>query len=126
MAAPRKTSKPASRAPVVERQRLQISPSAEIAKRFRIAAVSLNMSETDLFERLIELNFPSLHVQNLSKSPFFGAGQGSEDDPAAQQVSVAIPRGPAGVINRIGAIGRKAAMPVDVSIEEHVEESESL
>jgi len=50
MAAPRKTSKPAPRAPVVDRQRIQISPSIESAKRFRLAAVALDMSETELFE----------------------------------------------------------------------------
>lgn len=125
MAAPRKTSKPASRAATVDRQRLQISPSVETAKRFRIAAVSLNMSETELFERLIELNFPSLHVQNLSKSPFFGAGQGGMDDPAAQVVSVSIPHGPAAVVNRIGGVARKSGMPVGLGIEAHVQDSEA-
>ena len=76
MAANRKSSKTVQRPAIAERQRIQISPSVEIAKRFRLAAVSLNLSETELFERLIDLNFPGLHVQNLSKSPFFGAGQG--------------------------------------------------
>lgn len=125
MAAPRKTTKPANRAPVVERQRLQISPSLEIAKRFRLAAVALDLSETELFERLIELNFPSLHIQNLSKSPFFGAGQGSEDDPLPQAVNVAIPRGPSSAMNRIGGIARRSNLPVDLSIDAHVRESES-
>ena len=93
MAGPRKTAKPASR-PVAEvRQRLQMSPLAEIAKRFRLAAVALDLSETELFERLIELNFPSLHVQNMGKSPFFGTGslvQGGGAPPPPPQM----PSGP--------------------------------
>lgn len=124
MAAPRKASKPATRTPATERQRLQISPSVEIAKRFRLAAVALDLSETELFERLIELNFPSLHVQNLSKSPFFGAGQGGNDDPSSPVVSVPIPRGPAAVLNRIGDMARKTALPVDMGIESHVQETD--
>lgn len=124
MAAPRKASKPATRTPATDRQRLQISPLAEIARRFKIAAVALDMSETELFERLIELNFPSLHIQNLSKSPFFGAGQGGSDDPAAHPVSVSIPHGPVAVVNRIGGIARKAALPVDLGIESHIEDTE--
>lgn len=80
MAANRKSSKTIQRPAIAERQRIQISPSVEIAKRFRLAAVSLNLSETELFERLIDLNFPGLHVQNLSKSPFFGEGKGGGSD----------------------------------------------
>jgi hypothetical protein len=50
MAAPRKTSKSVPRPAAAERQRLQLSPLLESAKRFKLAAVSLNLSETDLFE----------------------------------------------------------------------------
>lgn len=123
MAAPRKTSKPIPRPAVAERQRLQLSPLVESAKRFKLAAVSLNLSETELFERLIEVNFPGLHVQNLSRSPFFGAGQGgAEDTPVPPaQVAVAIPRAPSH--NRIGMIARSAHMPIDLAIEAHNDDS---
>lgn len=123
MAAPRKTSKPIPRQAAAERQRLQLSPLVESAKRFKLAAVSLNLSETELFERLIDLNFPGLHVQNLSKSPFFGAGQGgAEDSPAPPaQVGVMIPRAPSH--NRIGQIARSAHLPIDMAIESHDDDS---
>jgi hypothetical protein len=123
MAAPRKTSKPIPRPAAAERQRLQLSPLVESAKRFKLAAVSLNLSETELFERLIEVNFPGLHVQNLSKSPFFGgAGGGCEDSPAPPaQAGVMIPRGPS--LNRIGQIARSAHMPIDMALESHDDDS---
>ena len=123
MAAPRKTSKPIPRQAAAERQRLQLSPLVESAKRFKLAAVSLNLSETELFERLVELNFPGLHVQNLSKSPFFGgAGQGCEDTPVPPaQVGVMIPRAPSH--NRIGQIARSAHMPIDMALESHDDDS---
>lgn len=123
MAAPRKTSKPIPRQAAAERQRIQLSPLVESAKRFKLAAVSLNLSETELFERLIDLNFPGLHVQNLSKSPFFGAGQGgTEDSPAPPaQVGVMIPRAPSH--NRIGQIARSSHLPVDNAIERYDDES---
>ena len=124
MAAPRKTSKSAPRPAAAERQRLQLSPLLESAKRFKLAAVSLNLSETELFERLIDLNFPGLHVQNLSKSPFFGAGQGGSGDILDQPANVAIPRSsppPTAnrqtVVNRIGEISRSSGMPVDLAVE---------
>jgi hypothetical protein len=123
MAAPRKTSKSVPRPAAAERQRLQLSPLLESAKRFKLAAVSLNLSETELFERLVELNFPGLHVQNLSKSPFFGAGQGGTDDTLsqpAQQVGVTI-RAPSH--NRIGQIAHAAHLPVDLTIEKYGDDS---
>jgi hypothetical protein len=117
MAAPRKSAKPTTRSNESARIRLQLSPQAEFAKRFRLAAVSLNLSETELFERLVDLNFPGLHLQNLSRSPFFGAGQGGGDDAE----SPASPSGPtvriSGVTNRIGDIARRAAAPVDDALE---------
>jgi hypothetical protein len=123
MAAPRKTSKSVPRPAAAERQRLQLSPLLESAKRFKLAAVSLNLSETELFERLIDLNFPGLHVQNLSKSPFFGgAGQGCEDSPVPPaQVGVMIPRAPSH--SRIGMLARSAAMPVDNALDRYDDES---
>ena len=125
MAAPRKTSKSAPRPAAAERQRLQLSPLLESAKRFKLAAVSLNLSETELFERLIDLNFPGLHVQNLSKSPFFGgAGQGGTDDTLSQpaQMGVVIPRAPSH--SRIGQIARAAHLPVDLTIEKYGDDSD--
>lgn len=117
MAAPRKSAKPSARSNESARIRLQLSPQAEFAKRFRLAAVSLNLSETELFERLVDLNFPGLHLQNLSRSPFFGAGQGGGDDadspPASGGATVRI----AGVSNRIGDIARRASAPVDDALE---------
>ena len=124
MAAPRKTSKPIPRQAAAERQRLQLSPLVESAKRFKLAAVSLNLSETELFERLIDLNFPGLHVQNLSKSPFFGSGQGGTDDTLSQpaQMGVVIPRAPSH--SRIGQIARAAHLPVDLTIEKYGDDSD--
>jgi len=118
MAAPRKTAKTTSRPADLQRQRLQLSPLVESCKRFRLAAVSLNLSETELFERLVDVNFPGLHVQNLSKSPFFGAGQGgSHTDDAGQ-----LPAAPAVKIptatERIDAIGRRATLPVDSALDQ--------
>ena len=113
MAAPRKSAKPTTRSNDSARIRLQLSPQAEFAKRFRLAAVSLNLSETELFERLVDLNFPGLHLQNLSRSPFFGAGQGGSDDTDSATPTVRI----AGVANRIGDIARRAAAPVDDALE---------
>ena len=117
MAANRKALKTIQRPAIAERQRLQMSPLIEIAKRFRLAAVSLNLSETELFERLIDLNFPGLHVQNLSKSPFFGAGQGSGFDSIDQPLSVSIPRSSQTVASRISEIARSSGMPIDNVIE---------
>jgi hypothetical protein len=121
MAAPRKTAKTTSRPADLQRQRLQLSPLAELCKRFRLAAVSLNLSETELFERLVELNFPGLHVQNLSKSPFFGAaqiGQGGFATDDADQ----LPAAPAVKIQttteKIDAIGRRASMPIDSALDQ--------
>ena len=116
MAANRKSSKTVQRPAIAERQRIQISPSVEIAKRFRLAAVSLNLSETELFERLIDLNFPGLHVQNLSKSPFFGAGQGGGSD-SPDQLTISIPRSSATITNRIGQVSRSAHLPIDNALE---------
>lgn len=117
MAAPRKAAKSTGRASESARIRLQLSPQAELAKRFRLAAVSLNLSETELFERLVDLNFPGLHLQNLSRSPFFGAGQGGGEEADTS----ASPGGPtvriAGVSNRIGEIARRASAPVDDALE---------
>lgn len=117
MAAPRKPAKPTGRPSESARIRLQLSPQAELAKRFRLAAVSLNVSETELFERLVDLNFPGLHLQNLSRSPFFGAGQGGVDEGETG----AVPGGPtvriAGISNRIGEIARRASAPVDDALE---------
>lgn len=117
MAAPRKPAKPTGRPSESARIRLQLSPQAELAKRFRLAAVSLNLSDTELFERLVDLNFPGLHLQNLSRSPFFGAGQGGSDETEAPAGS----NGPtvriAGVSNRIGEIARRAAAPVDDALD---------
>lgn len=117
MAAPRKPAKPANRPSESARVRLQLSPQTEAVRRFRLAAVSLNLSETELFERLIDLNFPGLHLQNLSRSPFFGAGQGGSDDAE----STPLPSGPtvriSGVTNRIGDIARRASAPVDDALE---------
>ena len=116
MAANRKSSKTIQRPAIAERQRIQISPSVEIAKRFRLAAVSLNLSETELFERLIDLNFPGLHVQNLSKSPFFGEGKGGGSD-SPDQLTISIPRSSQTVASRISQIARASGMPVDSAIE---------
>ena len=117
MAAPRKPTKATGRPSESARIRLQLSPQAEFAKRFRLAAVSLNLSETELFERLVDVNFPGLHLQNLSRSPFFGAGQGGGDE----SDSAAPGGGPtvriSGVSNRIGEIARRAAAPVDDALE---------
>lgn len=117
MAAPRKSAKATGRPSKSARIRLQLSPQTEFAKRFRLAAVSLNLSETELFERLVDLNFPGLHLQNLSRSPFFGAGLGGGDEVD----SVSAPAGPtvriSGVSNRIGEIARRAAAPVDDALE---------
>lgn len=113
MAGPRKPGKVTIRPAAPERIRLQISPLAEMAKRFRIAAVSLNLSETELFEKLIELNFPSLHVQNLSKSPFFGAAaveQGGGADPLAERNQ------------KVSEIGSSALRPLDDAVDELVQE----
>jgi hypothetical protein len=53
----------------------------------------------------------------LSRSPFFGAGQGGADDTD----SGIAPSGPtvriAGVSNRIGEIARRASAPVDDALE---------
>jgi hypothetical protein len=117
MAAPRKPAKPVTRSSETARIRLQLNPQADFAKRFRLAAVSLNLSETELFERLVDLNFPGLHLQNLSRSPFFGAGQGGGEDcepgsgPGSPTVRIA------GVSNRIGEIARRAAAPVDDALD---------
>ena len=120
MAATRKNPRSVPRPAAAERQRLQLSPLLESAKRFKLAAVSLNLSETELFERLVELNFPGLHVQNLSKSPFFGAGQGGTDDTLSQPaVTIRAPSH-----NRIGQIARAAHLPVDLTIEKYGDDSD--
>ena len=112
MAAPRRAAKPTNRPAETVRVRMQISPQAEAVRRFRLAAVSLNLSETELFERLVELNFPGLHLQNLSKAPFFGAGQGGdESEQASPTVRIT------GVTNRISDIARRASAPVDDALE---------
>jgi hypothetical protein len=117
MAAPRKPAKPATRSSETARIRLQLNPQADFAKRFRLAAVSLNLSETELFERLVDLNFPGLHLQNLSRSPFFGAGQGGLDESEGPAVSSGPTVRIAGVSNRIGEIARRASAPVDDALD---------
>ncbi|MFM7132108.1 MAG: hypothetical protein ACKO0V_22400, partial [bacterium] len=113
--------KPNGRQTAPERVRLQISPLAEKAKRFKVAAAQLGFSETELFEELIDRVFPSLHVQNLSKSPIFGGmatGQGSGSDLADESTpaasSVRIPN----LTNRIADIARRSTAPVDQSIDD--------
>ena len=117
MAAARKTTKPTGRPSESARIRLQLSPQAEFAKRFRLAAVSLNLSETELFERLVDVNFPGLHLQNLSRSPFFGAGQGGVDESDPGSVMSGPTVRITGVSNRIGEIARRASAPVDDALD---------
>lgn len=122
MAANRKTAKPNSRPTASERVRLQVSPLAEKAKRFKVAAAQLGFSETELFEELIDRVFPSLHVQNLSKSPIFGgmaSGQGSGSDLADESTAAASVVKISTVTNRIDAIGRRSTSPLDSAIADY-------
>lgn len=122
MAAPRKSAKPNGRQAASERTRLQLSPLSEKAKRFKVAAAQLGFSETELFEELIDRVFPSLHVQNLSKSPIFGgmaAGQGSGSDLADESTAAAPVVRIQATTNRIDAIGRRASAPLDTVLAEY-------
>lgn len=122
MAAPRKSTKSAQRPTESPKQRVQITASADSVKKFRIAAVSMGMSESDLFEKLMELNFPGLHVGNMSKSPFFGAGQGSSQDDQDTTTTAAPVVKIGGITNRIGDIARRSAAPVDSALDDFASE----
>jgi len=63
-----------------------------------------------------------LHIQNLSKSPFFGAGQGSSQDDHDTTTTAAPVVKIGGITNRIGDIARRSAAPVDSALDDYASE----
>lgn len=101
-----------------ERIRLYLSVKAHLATKLRVAAAVLNISETEMMERLIADNLSSVHARGLPEKYASGvvddgAGQGGAG--VAASPTVKINTNP---INRISEIHTRAAGPVDDGIDQ--------
>lgn len=105
------------------KSRFYLTADSAIAKRYRHAAVDLDLSESELFERMVTMLFGAVHARGVSDSVraaiLNGAGQGSgapiDQTPPTVRIQT--------VTNRIGDIARKSAAPVDDAIDDIANES---
>lgn len=101
-----------------EKGRLAVTALTTNIKRWRHAAVDLDMTESELFDRVTEVLFSGFHARGMSESVRAtllnpaGQGGGATIDQAAPTVRIS------GVSNRIGDIARRAAAPVDDAIDD--------
>lgn len=97
--------------------RISLTVDPALLKRYRHAAVELDMTESELFERLAAMHFGGVHARGVSdslrNSIMSGAGQGSGSEIDQASPVVRIPN----VTNRIGDIARRASAPVDDAID---------
>ena len=102
--------------------RLTHTVDAALAKRFRHAAVDLDLTESELFERVIGLPFSGVHARGMTESVraslLSGAGQGSGSDLEPTVPTVKIQT----VTNRLNDIARKAHGPIDDALDNFVSE----
>lgn len=115
MAKPRR-DKPRETTPA--KVRLTHTVDAALAKRFRHAAVDLDLTESELFERVVTLLFSGVHARGMTESvrasllSESGQGSGAPIDQAVPTVKIA------GISNRIGEIARRASAGHDDALDE--------
>lgn len=114
MAKPRR-DKPRESTPA--KTRMTHTVDTALAKRFRHAAVDLDLTESELFERVIALLFSGVHARGMSDSVraslLSGAGQGSGSDLEPSAPVVKIPS----VTDRIGQIARRSTAGHDDALD---------
>lgn len=97
--------------------RLTHTVDAALAKRFRHAAVDLDLTESELFERVVTVLFSGVHARGMSESVraslLSGAGQGSGSDLESSPPVVRIQT----ASDRIGQIARKSVANVDDALD---------
>ena len=102
--------------------RISLTVDAALLKRYRHAAVELDLTESELFERLAAIHFAAVHARGVSdalrSSMAIDPGQGRAGDPEPPAPTVRI----SGITNRIGDIARKSAAPIDDAIDGLVSE----
>jgi len=96
--------------------RLCLTVDSALVKRYRHAAVDLDLTESELFERLAELHFGGVHARNvvdpsLVVSPLQQGRGGSDLEPTAPVVKIS------GITNRIGDIARRGSATHDQCLE---------
>jgi hypothetical protein len=105
--------------------RLTHTVDAALAKRFRHAAVDLDLTESELFERVVALLFSGVHARGMTES--VRASLLNDSPPPAgeylQQGGAPVPtvRIPS-VQNRLNDIARKAHGPIDDALDNFVSE----
>lgn len=110
------------REPEASKTRLYLTTDSVLAKRFRHAAVDLDLTESELFERVVAVLFSGVHARGMSESVraslLSGAGQGSVSDTESPSPTVRIP----GVQSRLNDIARRAHGPIDDALDGLVSE----
>lgn len=105
-----------------EKSRLAVTALTTNIKRWRHAAVDLDMTESELFDRVTEVLFSGFHARGMPDSTRAlllnpaGQGSGATIDQAAPTVRIS------GVTNRIGDIARRSTAPVDDALDSLVSE----
>lgn len=121
--AKRKTAK--SREAEPEKSRLAVTALTTNIKRWRHAAVDLDMTESELFDRVTEVLFSGFHARGMSDStralllngtPPPGQGTGATIDQAVPTVRIQT------VQNRLNDIARRSHGPVDDALDGLVSE----
>ena len=119
MAKPRR-DKPRESTPA--KVRLTHTVDSALAKRFRHAAVDLDLTESELFERVIALLFSGVHARGMTDSVraslLTESGQGIGASAETPAPMVRIP----GVQNRLNDIARRAHGPIDDALDGLVSE----
>lgn len=119
MAKPRR-DKPRESTPA--KVRLTHTVDAALAKRFRHAAVDLDLTESELFERVVALLFSGVHARGMTESVraslLSESGQGIGASTETPVPTVRIPS----VQNRLNDIARKAHGPIDDALDNFVGE----
>lgn len=102
--------------------RLTHTVDAALAKRFRHAAVDLDLTESELFERVVTLLFSGVHARGMTESVraslLSESGQGIGASTESSVPTVKIPN----VTNRIGDIARRSTAGHDDALDGLVSE----